>query len=149
MPIIETPAQALEFFLGCKLDALAIEGYLVERTADVALAAWSARDLFNTRIPPALDRHADDARSMGGIYRINVAGDDTWTLDLCADRPCVAQGFYPSMADVVLDMDEASLRIFYADPETEGFRLFDEGKLKVAGNLELALNIARVFEWTK
>ncbi len=54
----------------------------------------TAAELFNEKVPTVLEEQPDKFKGINEVYKFTITGDDggTWTLDLKADPPTVAEG---------------------------------------------------------
>jgi carbamoyltransferase len=146
MPIVETPEQAVGFYLGCELDVLVMDGRIIQKCFSEPTGQGCTNGFFSDEIPKALHRHIEVTHNMRGIYRLDILGRNTWTLDLRKDEPAVVSGFYPALPDVVVEMEESDLEKLREDPGIEGPRLYRDRKVRVQGNIELAQNLLKIFE---
>lgn len=144
MPIVETPQQAIDFFLGCELDLLVLGNHLIQKLDQKAPEPFNLNKLFNEDLKRVLEHNAAEALKMRGVYRINVSSNRSWTIDLSKDKPIISEGSAVNNADTIVNIDEADLQLLRADPESDN-KLFRSGKLKINGNLNLAMNIAKIF----
>lgn len=143
MPIVETPQQAIDFFLSCELDLLVLDNYMIQKKDQKAPEPFNLNQLFDEDLKQALEHNASEVLKMRGVYRINVSSNRSWTIDLSKNKPIISEGSV-NHADTVVNIDEADLQLLRADPESDN-KLFRSGKLKVIGNLNLAMNIAKIF----
>lgn len=146
MPIVETPEQALDFFLNCDLDILVLDNYIVRKIPRDA-PQDNPINLFIEDIQGALERHADDARKIGGVYQINITGTRTLMIDLSKDQPVVVEGASARNPNAVIGITEKDLQTLRADPENEGVKLFNAGKIKVEGSTAYAMNFTQIFKF--
>ncbi len=145
MPIVETPVQALDFFLNCDLDVLVLDNYIVHKLPQgVKPANLTSRLMVD--IQGALERNAEAARQIGGVYQINVDGTRTLVIDLSKSEPEMFEGTPEQNPSVIINMTETDLQTVRADPENEGPKLFYAGKIKVEGNTKDAMNFAQVLK---
>ncbi|WP_164019493.1 carbamoyltransferase C-terminal domain-containing protein [Pyxidicoccus trucidator] len=142
MPIVETPADAIRFFLSCALDALVLEDRLFFKTATEAAVDLPLDKLLLERLKPALERNAEETRTIGGVYELRLSGVRTFTLDLSRPQPTVYEG--RGTPDVVLSLSESDFQRLYNDP-SEAMALFGEGKISASGDLQRALQLQRIF----
>jgi putative sterol carrier protein len=106
--------------------------------------AVDVKKLFNEDLKGALERNPAEARKIGGIYQINIAGAGSWAIDLSKDPPSVTEGT-TSNAQATIDIAEQDFQTLHANPQAEGMKLFFAGKLKVKGNQMLAMNLPKLF----
>lgn len=106
--------------------------------------AVDVRDLFNNKLSAALAKNPDEARKVGGKYQLNIAGAGSWTIDLVANPPTIAEG-QSADAGVTIDVAESDFQQLVADPNA-GMKLYFAGKLKVKGNQMLAMNLQKLFK---
>ncbi|MDB4993280.1 MAG: Sterol-binding domain protein, partial [Myxococcaceae bacterium] len=43
--------------------------------------AVDVKNLFNTELPAALAKNAEDAKTIGAKYQMNVTGEGEWNID--------------------------------------------------------------------
>jgi len=145
MPIVETPAEALAFFLGCPLDLLVIEGFVVRKNP-VAPAARSLSAYFGEDMPRALAAHTAAALALGGVYQIRVRGTRAWTIDLSNATPRVLEGGDGVSPDVAIELAEDDLQRLLTDPYRQGERLLNEARVVVDGDQRRLRDFARVLD---
>ncbi|MFH1809615.1 MAG: SCP2 sterol-binding domain-containing protein [Pseudomonadota bacterium] len=97
------------------------------------------REIFETRLPGNLNK--EKAEKIGGTFQFTVTGDNggTWHVDLTKDADWVGEGA----------LDDAKCKITIADADWVGIfegsvnpqMAFMSGKLKVAGDMSLALKL--------
>jgi putative sterol carrier protein len=99
----------------------------------------SAREFFKS-LPGRVD--PGRARALGGSYRFEVDGAGSWRLEADGDRLVVTESDAP--ADCVIRTDERTfLRIVAGEQSPMG--AYMTGKVKVEGDLGLALKLREVF----
>jgi len=133
MPIVETPAEALSFFLGCPLDLLVIDGFIVRKRAAAPQPAADLAHYFAEHLPRRLEQRGDITAKLRGIYQVRVLSPRVWTLDLTKSRPQVIQGQNGNRPDIAIELEEADLQQLLRDPISEGQRLLGGGKVRVEG----------------
>ena len=104
-----------------------------------------AQELFNEQVPRALSRFPEQAREVNAIYCFKVTGDGggEWTLDLTSDPPTCAIGD-TGKAQCTIEVGHDDFKDMIADPQ-KGMELYFTGKLKVAGDPELATKLEQFF----
>jgi carbamoyltransferase len=144
MPIVETPEQAIRFFLDCEMDVLVLDNYLIYKTAHADEQRNFANPIENfiNDIRNALEDN-DIARALGGVYRINITGTRMLTIDLSREKPAITEGEGLTTPLAIIELAESDLPTFLIDPLVEGNRLFQEGKIKLEGNQNYALRLVR------
>jgi putative sterol carrier protein len=99
----------------------------------------SAREFFES-LPGRVD--PGRARALGGSYRFVVDGAGSWRLEADGDRLVISESDAP--ADCVIRTDERTfLRIVAGEQSPMG--AYMTGKVKVEGDLGLALKLREVF----
>jgi carbamoyltransferase len=142
MPIVETPEQAIRFFIDCDLDVLVLDNYLIYKTAHAHENQVSSHitENFISKIRIALEDNMS-AREMGGVYQINITGTRTLTIDLSREKPVIIEGEAPVNPLAVIELAESDLQTFLINPIVEGNRLFQAGKIKIEGSQNYALRL--------
>jgi carbamoyltransferase len=141
MPIVETPEQAVHFFLNCDLDVLVMHNYILYKTPSNNHRPASVTDNFIERLNVALERNFAEASRIGGVYQINIAGTRTVTIDLSKDSPVVAERELQERPNAIIEVAESDIETFWRDPTGEGLRLFEAGKVKIDGSQKYALKL--------
>ena len=54
--------------------------------------AVDIKKLFNEELPAALAKNAEDAKTIGAKYQMNITGEGEWTIDVYVDRPVLQGG---------------------------------------------------------
>jgi putative sterol carrier protein len=98
--------------------------------------------LFDDKLPSALARQADDARSIGATYQMNIEGAGAWHVNLTSTGPTVERGRKPADCTVTVSCDD--FQKLYDDPAC-GAGLFFAGRLKISGNVMLGLKLQKLF----
>jgi carbamoyltransferase len=150
MPIVETPQQAIAFYLGCDLDILVLDGFFIEKQRhDMCVGPRAIAQLFNEDIQNVLRNNRAEVKKIGGIYRINVSSKKSWTLDLNRKEPVVFEDETLCLPDLVVEIGENDLRCLYTDPDNEGPRLLRENRLTMEGNTALAPELLKLFKLSR
>jgi putative sterol carrier protein len=98
--------------------------------------------LFDEKLAAVLARQADEARSIDASYQMNIEGAGRWHVDLTRKGPLVERGQKPADCTVSLSSDD--FQKLYDDPAS-GVTLFLSGRLKITGNVMLALRLQKLF----
>src|SRR5438045_9450530 len=96
MPIVETPEQAIQFFLSCELDVLVLGNHIVFKLPRESRNLINPTDLFIENLRAALERNSAMARTLGGAYQINIAGARSFMIDLSESKPALVEGVLPA-----------------------------------------------------
>ena len=144
MPIVETPEQAVQFFLECALDVLVLDNFIVRKAPRKAAAAHNSSHLFINDIRTSLERNVGRLGRLSGVYQLNIAGTRSWTIDLSNGSPTVTEGVGAPSPHAVIHLTESDIDSLRSDPENQGVKLFREGRVKVEGNPAYALNVAQI-----
>lgn len=134
MPIVETPAQAIAFFLECELDVLVIEEFVVHKRP-VSPDKPRDLDVKLQHLEEVLRRHRH--RSLGGVCELRVLGYRTWTIDMWPDNPVVSTGA-SRRPDVLLELSEADFWRLVESPTQIASQLVNEERLKISGSMDYA-----------
>ena len=102
--------------------------------------------LFNEHLPQALERNADDAKTINATFQLNIDGAGDWFIDCTDSGPsCVAgKGDSP---DVTIEVTAEDFQALHENPQANGMQLFFTGKLKVQGNQMLAMKMSKLFSY--
>lgn len=134
MPIVETPEQAVLFFLSCPLDLLVVDGMIVRKLPAPQAASWDLDHFFNRDLQEALARRAREA-TLSAVYQIKIETTRAWTLDCSKEQPTVCESTKVDKPELKISLTEADLqRIIQAQsPRSAGLRLLDANRIKVEG----------------
>lgn len=104
----------------------------------------NAQEIFNGTISDKLKADPAKAQKINAIYQFNVTGDapSTWTLDLTCPGGKVSEGA-SSNAQCTVTITEQHLSDII-QKKLNPQMAFMTGKLKVAGNMGLALKLGSV-----
>jgi putative sterol carrier protein len=104
----------------------------------------SVADIFNSKIASRLadPAQASTMRDLDAVYQFNLTGAETgsWFVDLKVGS--VGAGTHDA-ADCTITMDSDDFVDLY-NGDTQGPTLFMTGKLKIAGNMGLALKLSQI-----
>ena len=105
--------------------------------------AVDIKKLFNEELPAALAKNADDAKTIGAKYQMNITGEGEWYIDVSATgATCVAGN---QAADCTITIAAEDFQKLIENPQANGMQLFFAGKLKVSGNPTLAMKLQKLF----
>lgn len=109
--------------------------------------AVDIKNLFDDKLPGAIEKNPDAAKSIGAKFQINISGDDggEWFID-CSDSGPKAESGNPGGADCTIDISSEDFQKLVENPQANGMQLFFAGKLKVTGNQMLAMKLQKLFE---
>jgi alkyl sulfatase BDS1-like metallo-beta-lactamase superfamily hydrolase len=107
--------------------------------------------LFNERLPGALARNAEDARTIGARFQLTITGAEggEWYIDVSGAPPaplCVP-GPGPGAADCTITVADHDFHKLLENPQIMAMQLYFNGKLQVAGNQMLALKLQKLFSY--
>ena len=105
--------------------------------------AVDIKKLFNEDLPASLTRNAEDARTIGSKFQLNVTGEGEWNIDASATGPICKAG--TDAADCTITIAAEDFQKLLENPQANGMQLFFAGKLKVTGNQMLAMKLQKLF----
>ena len=103
--------------------------------------------LFNEELPAALAKNAEEAKSIGAKYQINVTGAGEWFVDVSSTGPSITPG--AKDADCTITLADEDFQKLYENPQANSMQLFFAGKLKVQGNQMLAMKLTKAADIKK
>jgi putative sterol carrier protein len=106
--------------------------------------AVDIKKLFNDDLPAQLSKNADDAKTIGAKFQINITGEGAWHIDVSSSGPSCEPGEKP--ADCTITIAAEDFQKLLENPQN-GMQLFFAGKLKVAGNPMLATKLNKLFSY--
>jgi putative sterol carrier protein len=107
--------------------------------------AVDIKQLFNETLPGALGRNAEDAKTIGAKYQMNITGEGEWFIDVSATGASCKPG--TGTADCTITIAADDFQKLVENPQANGMQLFFAGKLKVAGNQMLAMKLSKLFSY--
>jgi putative sterol carrier protein len=107
--------------------------------------AVDVKKLFNEELPAALQKNAEDARTIGAKYQMNITGEGEWNIDVSSTGPACKAGEGP--ADCTITIAAEDFQKLVENPQANGMQLFFAGKLKVTGNQMLAMKLQKLFSY--
>jgi putative sterol carrier protein len=107
--------------------------------------AVDTKKLFNEDLPAALAKNAEDAKTIGAKYQMNITGEGSWFIDVSATGPKCVAGEEP--ADCTITIAAEDFQKLFENPQQNGMQLFFSGKLKIVGNNMLAMKLNKLFSY--
>jgi putative sterol carrier protein len=107
--------------------------------------AVDTKKLFNEDLPAALAKNAEDAKTIGAKYQMNITGEGSWFIDVSATGPKCVPG--EEAADCTITIASEDFQKLFENPQQNGMQLFFAGKLKIAGNNMLAMKLNKLFSY--
>ncbi|MDB4946025.1 MAG: Sterol-binding domain protein [Labilithrix sp.] len=104
------------------------------------------KKLFNEELPANLAKNAEDAKSIGAKFQINVTGEGEWIIDVTSGGPSVKPGT-DAAADCTVTLAGEDFQKLIENPQANAMQLFFAGKLKVAGNQMLGMKLTKLFSY--
>ena len=101
--------------------------------------------LFNEDLPAALAKNAEDAKTIGAKFQMNITGAGEWNLDVSPTGPSCKPGQGPADCTITISADD--FQTLMENPQANGMQLFFQGKLKVGGNQMLATKMTKLFQY--
>jgi len=104
----------------------------------------NVQEIFTQKVAARLNENPQKSKSIGGVYEFNVpnAASVTWTIDLTKDANFVYEGA-SGKADVTITINEADLADI-VQKKLNPQMAFMSGKLKVKGNMGMALKLGSI-----
>jgi putative sterol carrier protein len=107
--------------------------------------AVDIKKLFNEELPAALAKNAEDAKTIGAKYQMNITGEGEWNIDVTSTGPSCKAG--TADADCTMTIAADDFQKLVENPQANGMQLFFAGKLKVSGNQMLAMKLQKLFSY--
>jgi putative sterol carrier protein len=107
--------------------------------------AVDIKKLFNDDLPASLTKNAEDAKTIGAKYQMNITGEGEWFIDVSATGPSCKPG--TGTADCTITISSEDFQKLVENPQANGMQLFFAGKLKVSGNQMLAMKLQKLFSY--
>ena len=107
--------------------------------------AVDIKQLFNETLPTALSKNADEAKTIGAKYQMNITGPTggEWFVDVSSTGASCKPG--TGEADCTITIADDDFQKLVENPQANGMQLFFSGKLKVTGNQMLAMKLNKLF----
>ncbi|MCA9774372.1 MAG: SCP2 sterol-binding domain-containing protein [Myxococcales bacterium] len=99
-------------------------------------------DIMDNRIGAGINENPENAKKINAIYKFNITGDGggTWLVNM-KDKPGVTTG--DGTADCTITMAAADF-IDLVNGKLNGQMAFMSGKLKIAGDMGLAMKLQKL-----
>ena len=109
--------------------------------------AVDIKQLFNETLPAALTKNAEEAKTIGAKFQLNITGPTggEWNIDVSATGPVCKAG--TGDADCTISITDEDFQKLVENPQANGMQLFFAGKLKVSGNQMLAMKLQKLFSF--
>jgi carbamoyltransferase len=133
MPIVETPEEAIRFFLNSDLDLLVIDNFVIYKGAVKDQKHTNITDKFIQNLRAALENSFAVGSGIAGTYRFDITGARAVTIDLSTDNPVIVEGVSSTKSTAIIEIAESDIDDFWNDPQGEGLRLIQDGKVKING----------------
>lgn len=106
--------------------------------------ALTAQEIFQDKIATKVKENADKAKDINAVYEFQLTGDNasTWTLDLTQEGGAISEGSNGN-ADCTVIIDSKDLSDI-VEGSLNPQMAFMSGKLKVTGDMGLALKLGSV-----
>ena len=107
-------------------------------------ASMTPREYFEQKVPSNLKAKAEKLATINAVYEFQLKGPNggTWTLDLTAPGGAVSEGSSGKANCTVTMEDENFVKLVSGQLNPQ--MAFMTGKLKVAGNMGLALKLTSI-----
>ncbi len=111
--------------------------------------AVDIKTLFNEILPAALTKNAEDAKTIGAKFQMNISGETggDWFIDVTATGPSCKPGTGEA-PDCTISITDEDFQKLVENPQANGMQLFFAGKLKVTGNQMLAMKLQKLFSFS-
>jgi putative sterol carrier protein len=111
------------------------------------MAVVDIQKLFNEEMPTALAKHAEEAKTVGAKFQMNITGPTggEWNIDVTASGPTCKPGSGP--ADCTMTLSDEDFQKLLENPQANGMQLYFSGKLKMSGNPMLAVKLQKLFSY--
>ena len=109
--------------------------------------AVDIKKLFNEELPAALAKNAEDAKTIGAKFQMNISGPTggEWNIDVGPTGPACKPG--TDAADCVISITDEDFQKLLENPQANGMQLYFSGKLKLTGNMMLAMKLQKLFSY--
>ncbi len=107
----------------------------------------SAQEVFDDLVPKGLAQFPDKAGELNAIYAFKITGDGggEWTVDCVAKPPTCTKGA-SDKAQCTIEVANEDFKTMLGGDPNAGMQLFFAGKLRVSGDVTLAMKLQQLFE---
>jgi putative sterol carrier protein len=108
------------------------------------MSDMTTKAIFEEKISVELTENPDRVAGINAVYQFNVTGDNggTYYVDLTGDAPAVAAGTAENANCTITAADSDFVDI--VSGKLNGQMAFMTGKLKIAGDMGLALKLQKI-----
>lgn len=105
----------------------------------------SAREYFESRVPQILQSKGEVVAAINAVYEFQITGDGggVWTLNLKTNPPSIQEGSAQEPDCTVIMENDYFVQMIRGELKAQ--LAFLSGKLKVTGNMGLALKLTALF----
>jgi putative sterol carrier protein len=106
----------------------------------------NAQEVFDVLVPQGLSQFPDKARELNAIYAFKITGDGggDWTVDCTSNPPTCSKGA-SDKAQCTIEVSNEDFKTMLGDPNA-GMQLFFANKLRISGDVTLAMKLQQLFE---
>jgi putative sterol carrier protein len=106
--------------------------------------ALTITSFFEEKLSKGLTEDPSRASSIGAVYQFNITGDDggSWTVDLTKTEDWISAGEADNAECTITMTSEDFLDMITG--KLAGPQAFMQGKLKIAGNMALAMKLSNI-----
>ena len=107
--------------------------------------AIDIKELFNDKLPVALERNKAKAQAMKGRFQINITGEKggSWYIDCISDPPSCVPGTGDA-PDATLTISDSNFQELAKDPAKKAPGMYMWGKIKIEGSTVKAISCAKL-----
>jgi len=145
MPIVETPDDALAFFLACGLDYLVLGSQFISR-ADVKLEGLTEISVVMEELRSTLLINSDRLRARGGVFRLNIASTQSWLINCFAEQPYLRRDDTDILADLTVNLTQNALDALFRSPAQIAMTNLRSGDIALSGNVTRAADLLSIFD---
>lgn len=107
----------------------------------------NAQEVFDVLVPQGLTQFPDKARELNATYCFKISGDGggDWTVDCTSNPPTCTKGA-SDKAQCTIEVSNEDFKTMLGGDPNAGMQLFFAGKLRVSGDVTLAMKLQQLFE---